>query len=86
MKRMTATDVRKHWFRLLDEVVEGEEVLIERDGTRLVLRLAEPRESSEIPDYRGLIRVPDTEDADQWGWDWDGSPEGLKPRATRSEP
>ncbi len=86
MKSMTATDARKHWFRLLDEVVEGEEVLIERDGVRLVLRLAEPLESLPIPDYRGLIRVQDAEDADQWGWDWDGSPVGLKPRSAGLQP
>lgn len=86
MKRMTATEVRKHWFRLLDEVAEGEVVLIERDGARLVLQMAEPRDSSKIPDYRGLIRVPDADEADQWGWEWDGSPEGLKSRPAGSEP
>jgi hypothetical protein len=86
MKSMTATDARKHWFRLLDEVAEGEEVLIERDGARLVLRLAEPRGLLPIPDYRGLIQVPDVQDADQWSWDWDGSPGGLKPRSAGFEP
>jgi hypothetical protein len=85
MKRMTATEVRKNWFRLLDEVVEGEVVLIERDGARLVLRMADEGEAS-IPDYRGLIRVPDAEEADRWGWEWDGSPEGLKPRWTGRQP
>ena len=81
MKRMTATEVRKQWFRLLDEVAEGEVVLIERDGARLVLKVADPRESPKVPDYQGLIRVPDADDADQWGWEWDGSPEGLTPRS-----
>ena len=81
MKRVTATEARKNWFRLLDEVVEGEVVLIERDGARLRLALAEPAEPSEkIPDYQGLISVSDIESADQWGWEWDGSPEGLRPR------
>ena len=82
MKRMTATEVRKQWFRLLDEVAEGEVVLIDRDGARLILKMADPREAS-IPDYRGLICVPDAEEADEWGWVWDGSSEGLKPRATK---
>jgi hypothetical protein len=72
MKRVTATEARKNWFRLLDEVVEGEVVLIERDGARLRFALAEP--PAGIPDYRGLIHVSDADSADQWGWEWDGSP------------
>jgi hypothetical protein len=48
--------------------------------------LAEPAEpSKKIPDYRGLIRVPDADSADQWGWEWDGSPEGLRPRQSDPE-
>ena len=86
MKRMTATDARKNWFRLLDEVVEGEVVLIERDGARLVLQLAEQGKSTaKIPEYRGLIQVPDAGEADQWGWEWDGSSEGLHPRQSGPE-
>jgi len=85
MKRMTATEVRKHWFRLLDEVAEGEVVLIDRDGARLILKMADPRDAS-IPDYRGLLRVPDADEADEWGWEWDGSPEGLKPRPAKPKP
>jgi hypothetical protein len=86
MKRMTATEVRKNWFRLLDEVAEGETVLIERDGARLVLKVADPGDSAKVPDYQGLIRVRDAGEADQWGWEWDGSPEGLKTRRASSEP
>jgi len=86
MKRVTATEARRNWFRLLDEVAEGETVLIERDGARLVLSLAEPAEpSARVPDYRGLIHVPDADTADEWGWEWDGSPEGLRPRRTEPE-
>lgn len=85
MKRVTATDARKNWFRLLDEVVEGEVVLIEREGARLVLKLAEQGDPlAKIPDYRELIHGPELEKADQWGWEWDGLSEGLQPR--RSEP
>lgn len=81
MKRVTATEARKNWFRLLDEVAEGEVVLIEREGARLRLALAEPAEASaKVPDYRGLIHVPDADSVDQWGWEWDGSAEGLRPR------
>jgi antitoxin (DNA-binding transcriptional repressor) of toxin-antitoxin stability system len=83
MKRVTATEARKNWFRLLDEVVDGEVVLIEREGARLVLKLVDQGEAAErIPDYQGLIRVKDVDEADQWGWEWDGSTEGLQPRRT----
>jgi antitoxin (DNA-binding transcriptional repressor) of toxin-antitoxin stability system len=71
MKHVTATEARKNWFRLLDEVAEGEVVLIERKGARLVLQLAEQEEAyAKTPDYRGLIRVPKADEADQWGWEW----------------
>ena len=87
MKRVTATEARKNWFRLLDEVTEGEVVLIEREGARLLLKRAEQGEpSSTIPNYQGLIRVPDADAADRWGWEWDGSAEGLRPRRTEPEP
>jgi antitoxin (DNA-binding transcriptional repressor) of toxin-antitoxin stability system len=84
MKRITATEARKNWFRLLDEVVEGEVVLIERNGARLVLKLAE-QEMPTVPDYEGLIRVPAVAELDQWGWEWDGSAEGLRSRRTEPE-
>jgi hypothetical protein len=84
---VTATEARKNWFRLLDEVAGGEVVLIEREGAQVLLKRAEQGEpSAQIPDYKGLIRVPDVEEADQWGWEWDGSSEGLRPRRTGSEP
>ena len=87
MKRMTATEARKNWFRLLDEVVEGEVVLIERDGARLLLKMVDQGEPTDrVPDYRGLIRVKDVDEADQWGWEWDGSSEGLQPRRTEPQP
>jgi hypothetical protein len=87
VKSVTATEARKSWFRLLDEVAAGEVVLIERKGVRLLLKRAEQGEpSAKIPDYRGLIRVSDANEADQWGWEWDGSPEGLQPRRTGPEP
>lgn len=86
MKRMTATDARKNWFRLLDEVIEGEVVLIERGGARLLLKLVDQGEPAErIPDYRALIQVKDVDEADQWGWEWDGSSEGLQPRRTEPQ-
>jgi len=65
MKRMTATEVRTNWSRLLDEVIEGEVVLIDWDGACLRLALAEPAEDSiGIPDYQGLIHLPDADSVD----------------------
>jgi len=85
MKRITATDARKNWFRLLDEVADGEVVLIERAGAKLILKLEETAKPVvQAPDYAGLIRVPDVDEADQWSWEWEGSPEGLRPRSTRA--
>lgn len=87
VKSVTATEARRYWSRLLDEVMEGEVVLIERKGARLLLKRAEQGEPfSAIPDYRELLRVPNVDEADQWGWEWDGSPEGLRPRRTEPEP
>jgi antitoxin (DNA-binding transcriptional repressor) of toxin-antitoxin stability system len=86
MKRVSATEARKNWFRLLDEVVEGETVLIEREGARLILQLDETRDREErAPDYRGLIRVRDVDAADRWGWEWNGSPDGLEPKLYEPE-
>ena len=80
MKRLTASEARKRWFRLLDEVVAGEVVVVERIGQRVFLR----REDSEsltarrrLPDYRKLLRVPDADQADQWTWEWRGPKQGL---------
>jgi hypothetical protein len=75
MKRVTASDARKNWFRLLDEVAAGEVVCIERGGRTIVIRRQEgASEAVEIPDYGAILRVPDVEDADRWGWEW--SPDG----------
>ena len=37
-------------------------------------------EKTAVPDYEGLIQAPGSDDLDQWGWDWPGSPEGLRSR------
>jgi len=85
MKRVTASDARKNWFRLLDEAAAGEKIVIERRGRRIVLsreELEEKEERMEIPDYRELIQVPNAEEADCWSWDWseDGVELVEKPR------
>ena len=79
MKRITASEARKNWFRLLDEVAQGEVVVIERSGRRILLR-REAAEVREVPDYSGLIgAVRDAADADRWGWDWPGEERDLVP-------
>lgn len=81
MKRVTASEARKSWFRLLDEVAAGEEVCVERNGKQIVLRVDEELVgSAEVPNYRHLLRVPDAEEADGWGWEWTGPGEELLPR------
>ena len=64
MKKITATEARKDWFRLLDEVAAGEVAIIERNGRRL--RLAREEESSaspDVPDYSALIRAQALDEA-----------------------
>jgi prevent-host-death family protein len=72
---MTASDARKNWFRLLDEVASGEVVVIERRGRRVVLRseaMSAARSSEKLPDYRKILQVPEEESADAWSWEWSG--------------
>ncbi|HUP20546.1 MAG TPA: hypothetical protein VM778_11405 [Gemmatimonadota bacterium] len=80
MKRVTASEARRNWFRLLDEIVAGQVVVVERKGWRIVLRReARPEgDALETPDYGGLIRAPDVEDADRWSWEWSDEEE-LRP-------
>ena len=79
MKRVTASDARKNWFRLLDEVAAGEVVCIERAGRRIVLsRESGPEEKDAIPDYTSILRAQSVEDAEQWGWAWTGAEGELR--------
>lgn len=84
MKRVTASDARRDWFRLLDEIAGGEKVVIERRGTRIVLsRENIDKATLTVPDYDSLIQAPDADKAENWSWEW--SEEGLasveKPRS-----
>jgi len=71
MKRVTASDARRDWFRLLDEVAAGEKVVIERRGKRIVLSCEDSDAAgSAIPDYGAAIQATDADHADQWSWSW----------------
>ncbi len=71
MKRITASEARRDWFRILDEVADGEVVVIVRKGRRIMLRREPDRaRSAPVPDYGDIIQVPDVERAAEWGWAW----------------
>ncbi len=80
MKRVTATDARRDWFRLLDEVAAGGVVAIERSGTTILLKRAPERAARRATvDYSELIRVPEAEQSDRWSWVWPGPESELEP-------
>jgi hypothetical protein len=81
MKSITASEARKNWFRLLDEVAGGEVVTIRRKNKRIVLSLEKKRQPA-LPNYKGLIGGKDLDNVDKWGWTW--SPDkGLRPRTQK---
>ena len=62
MKNVTASEARKHWFRLLDEALRGEVIAVQRKGHRLVLRreeVANSRNAKGARQYKRLLHVPD---------------------------
>ncbi|MHC4469614.1 MAG: type II toxin-antitoxin system Phd/YefM family antitoxin [Planctomycetota bacterium] len=78
MKRVTASEARRNWFRVLDEVAAGETVVVERHGRRIVIRReqgGEERSPEDLPDYSALLSAPKADEADRWRWEWTG-PEG----------
>ena len=81
MKRLTPTEARRNWFRILDEVVAGEVIVLQRKGRRIVLRLEEPVPGDWVaaPSYDDLLRVEDGDRADEWGWEWRGPGGDLEP-------
>lgn len=80
MKRVTASEARRQWFRILDEVAAGETVVIERGGRRIVLRREEaPDDEAGIPDYSELLQAPHADCAHEWSWRWPGEEGELEP-------
>jgi antitoxin (DNA-binding transcriptional repressor) of toxin-antitoxin stability system len=83
MKSVTASEARKHWFRLLDEAAQGEVIVVQRKGRRVVLRREELNDAGDAtarPAYRRLLRAPGADEADQWSWEWRGAGRGLVSR------
>ena len=83
MKKITASEARKRWFRILDEAAQGEVIVLERKGRRLVLRreaVGERGLAAKTPDYRRLLRAPEADEADRWSWEWRGPGRGLARR------
>ncbi len=81
MKRMTASDTRRNWFRVLDEILDGETIVVERHGRRVILRADDALdEKAPAPalDYSGLLRG-NVDEADGWSWDWAGPEADLEP-------
>ena len=81
MKRVTASDARRNWFRLLDEVADGQTVVVERNGRRILIKRQAERLRERAPDYRAVLRGP-AEEADAWTWEWT-APGKLKARKRR---
>lgn len=69
MKRVTASEARRHWFRLLDEVAAGQTVVVERNGRRIVIKRQAERVRERVPHYRAVLRGP-ADEADAWTWEW----------------
>lgn len=78
MKRVSATEARKNFFRLLDHAAGGAAVLIERKGTLLRLVREKLKHKKTTPDYRKFIKGP-VEQADTWSWEWHPQ-QGLLPK------
>ena len=87
MRNVNASDARKHWFRLLDEALNGEVIIVQRRGRRLILRREEAdknRKGCESPQYKNLLRVPNADHADRWSWEWRGSRKSLVVRRRKT--
>lgn len=81
MKRVTASEARRNWFRLLDEVASGQVVVVERNGRRILIQRQPSVGKVKAQDYGAVLRG-DTEHADAWSWSWQ-SPGVLRPRKRR---
>ncbi|HEX6135749.1 MAG TPA: type II toxin-antitoxin system prevent-host-death family antitoxin [Longimicrobiales bacterium] len=84
---MTASEARRLWFRLLDEVLDGEVVVITRRGRRIVIRREDPGRAvrEKHPDYSGILHISEPDVADTWRWEWRGPEQDLTLRKDTDE-
>ena len=87
MKRVTASEARRLWFRLLDEVLDGEVVVIARRGRRIVIRREDPAHATrqKHPDYSRILRIREPDAADTWRWEWRGPEQDITLREDADE-
>ena len=83
MKRMLPSEVRQRWFEVLDRVSAGEVIGVERHGRLVVIRRDDQAGDAAVPDYRGIIRIPKSSEADRWSWEW-APHRGLKPKVRKA--
>ncbi|HEX2166724.1 MAG TPA: type II toxin-antitoxin system prevent-host-death family antitoxin [Longimicrobiales bacterium] len=87
MKRVTASEARRLWFRILDEVLEGEVVVITRRGGRIVIRRDDSTSAKgrTHPDYSGILHIREPDSADSWRWEWSGPEQDVALREDADE-
>jgi prevent-host-death family protein len=69
MTRLTASEARQEFFRLLDAVEQGEAVIVERKGVRFRLSVV-PRERTDRSASPVLVNDPDVLSGN---WTWAGA-------------
>lgn len=83
VRRTTATDARRGFFRLLDEVLAGETVVIERKGRSIVLRAENIRSKQSVrpAEYRRVLGKQGMgwiKEIEGWTWGWEGPGKPLR--------
>ena len=61
MKKLTASEARKNWFQVLDEVAAGEVVVLERKGKMILLSMSTTLLGLEGA-YPGAVLFPNLKD------------------------
>ncbi|MCY4389867.1 MAG: hypothetical protein OXC18_22450 [Desulfurellaceae bacterium] len=61
MKKLTASEARKNWFQVLDEVAAGEVVVLERKGEMILLSMSTTLLGLEGA-YPGAVLFPNLKD------------------------
>jgi antitoxin (DNA-binding transcriptional repressor) of toxin-antitoxin stability system len=80
MTRVTASEARQEFFRLLDAVEQGESVVVERKGVRFQVSMV-PREPAERSASPVVVKDPEVLTGN---WTWTGDKTGqLQFRARR---